>query len=256
MMRVATPYWLVPVGSITFGVLLPTALLVPVAIEGWGSPMPWGAVWQVEVLTLRLGVYASAVTLVAAFLLAVATRQWSARAIAGVIVLIGASAAVQTTFRAVYLQRLLGLGENILGQSLAFGEAAVVSGLVFYLLPFAVSPLIVAVRRIDPESEHVAELAGSSGLGLIWHVYLRPLTPAIGALWVLCFTLAVGAYITPTILGSINDITASRYLGALLSEGRAQEAATVALLTAMAPLALLGILLCVGATTRSVRTRD
>ncbi len=84
---------------------------------------------------------------------------------------------------------------------LLFNEFAVVLGLVYGYLPFAVLPMYASVEKFD---ERLMEAAADLGAGLR-RAFLRvmlPLTlPGVLASVVLVFIPVVGAYITPDIMG-------------------------------------------------------
>lgn len=231
----------VTIGFVLVSTVLPVASLLGPVFNPPPDMAPWGAVVDVIAVTVRLALAASAIAVLASTLIALGTRQWRTSVVGIVIIAFSASAAMQTTLRTAYVQRFLGqvqFGEHNLG----FGEMSIVAALVCYLLPFTVPPLLAAVQRVEPEAEIVARLTGAPIWSALWHAYVHPIAPAAGAIWVLAFVLGLGAYVTPAMLGGIDDITASRYLASLLNEGRSAEAAIVGLTTGVIP----GIALLMG----------
>lgn len=245
----------VTIGFVTLSVVAPVVALVTSLAGPSNSLTPWYSVTSVMVGTVRLAFLSSFFAIALGTLVALGSRRWSAGALVLLLLAVAASAAFQTTLRSAYLQRFLGLIAPP-GVSLAFGEPAIVLGLVLYLVPFTLPPLVLAVQRIDPEAELAAKLCGASARIAVWHCYLRPVAPAAAAVFVLAFVLAIGAYVTPAVLGGVDSITASRYLASLLNEGRGTEAAVVGLAAAATPALAFAIALIAARVFHEMKERD
>src|SRR5262249_28567980 len=100
---------------------------------------------------------------------------------------------VNTTLRG------LGLIEEPL--SLLFNMRGVVVSLTHILLPFAIFPIYSVLGRIDATLKEAARDLGAGW----WETFLRitlPLTmPGVVAAALICFTLALSAFVTPQLLG-------------------------------------------------------
>jgi spermidine/putrescine transport system permease protein len=84
---------------------------------------------------------------------------------------------------------------------LLYNQFAIVVGLLYGYLPFAVMPLYAAISRVGPEVREASLDLGASALGTFFRVVL-PLTlggAATSAVFV--FVLSIGNFITPDLLG-------------------------------------------------------
>ena len=85
--------------------------------------------------------------------------------------------------------------------SLLFTDYAVAIGLMYGYLPFMILPLIVAIERISPQLEEAAyDLYASIG-ATFRHVVIPLSKPGFIAGGILVFIPALGAFITPYLLG-------------------------------------------------------
>jgi putative spermidine/putrescine transport system permease protein len=73
------------------------------------------------------------------------------------------------------------------------------------LLPFMVLPLYSVMRGIPPQYMRAAASLGARPLRAFLRVYLPQTVPGIGAGCLLVFILAIGYYITPALVGGVND---------------------------------------------------
>lgn len=99
------------------------------------------------------------------------------------------------------------------GLSLLFGWAgftplammnssfAVIVGLVYVHLPFAVLPLYAALDRLDRSYLEASLDLGAGHLRTIWNIMLPLAAPGITAAALLTFIPVLGAYLTPDLLG-------------------------------------------------------
>jgi putative spermidine/putrescine transport system permease protein len=86
---------------------------------------------------------------------------------------------------------------------------AVCLAMVHVLLPFMVLPLYATLRAMDWRLVRAAESLGASPLGTVWQVVLPLARPGLAAGVTLVFTLSVGFYITPVLLGGPSDVMAA-----------------------------------------------
>lgn len=98
-------------------------------------------------------------------------------------------------------QLLLGLGFLETPLQLLYTPGAVLFGLVTGFLPFAVLPIYTALEKLDPALDEAAEALGARG----WRRFTRvtwPLSrPGVVAGGLLVFVPALGAFLTPDLLG-------------------------------------------------------
>ena len=96
---------------------------------------------------------------------------------------------------------LLRLGIVAEPLALVFNLTGVVISLTHVFLPFVVFPIFSSLTRLDPELKEAAE-----DLGAGWWTTFRRITfplslPGVVAGAQICFTLALGAFVTPAMLG-------------------------------------------------------
>lgn len=96
---------------------------------------------------------------------------------------------------------LMNLG--LIGQplDLLFNEFAVVVGLVYGYLPFAILPMYASIEKFDHTLMEAAADLGASSARAFLRVMLPLTMPGVVAALVLVFVPVVGAFITPDIMG-------------------------------------------------------
>lgn len=119
--------------------------------------------------------------------------------------------------------------------------AGMYPAMVHVMLPYMVLPIWAALRGQDPEQVRAARSLGAGPLMVLRRVVLPQARSGIVAGAVLVFTLSLGFYITPRLLGGPGDITVGTLVGdqfeASLS-GDFSEPAAVGLLLVVAILVL------------------
>ncbi|MCG8596947.1 MAG: ABC transporter permease [Kiloniellales bacterium] len=89
------------------------------------------------------------------------------------------------------------------------GFGALLAGLCYLALPYAVLVLYPALSRLDPELVEAARSLGASPLRTFFTVVVPVLRPAIVAALVMVFVFTLGAYLLPQILGQPQHWTLS-----------------------------------------------
>jgi spermidine/putrescine transport system permease protein len=89
-------------------------------------------------------------------------------------------------------------------------DLAVVLGMTYGFLPFAILPLYVSIDRLDPALVAAARDLYASGRAAFWHVTLPLTMPGIIAAALLTFIPAIGDFVTPDLLGGAQTITIAK----------------------------------------------
>jgi spermidine/putrescine transport system permease protein len=84
---------------------------------------------------------------------------------------------------------------------LLFNQGAVLAGLLHTYLPFMILPVYAAVERTDDRLIEAARDLGANGLTTFRRVVLPQTTRAAIIGSILVFTAALGAFVTPDLLG-------------------------------------------------------
>ncbi len=128
---------------------------------------------------------------------------------------------------------------------------SVILGMSQILLPFMVLPLYTVMQRIDPELTRAAANLGAPPFAAFRRVFVPLSLPGVMAGALLVFVLALGFYITPTILGSPRETMISRFIA-----DQVQQRLNWGLATAMAVI-LMGLTFAVLAiASRFVKLQD
>jgi putative spermidine/putrescine transport system permease protein len=141
-----------------------------------------------------------------------------------------------------FIDRPLALIRNTLG---------VILGMSQILLPFMVLPLYAVMRRIDPELTRAAANLGASPFRAFARVFLPISLPGVVAGSLLVFVLALGFYITPTILGSPRETMISRFIAEAI-----EQRLDWGLGSSMAVILMALTFICLLVASRAVRIRD
>lgn len=95
---------------------------------------------------------------------------------------------------------------------LLFNQTGVLIALVHILLPFMVFPILSVLGQMNPALKEAAQDLGASRLETFWRVTLPLSLPGVASACSIVFTLAVSAFVTPSLLGGGKVLVLSRQI--------------------------------------------
>lgn len=101
---------------------------------------------------------------------------------------------------------LASLSNGAVHLEMIFNRAGVVIGMVNYLLPFMVLPILASLLAQDPTLHKAAEIMGAGPIRIFMRITLPLSSPGVQAGILMNMTLAMGMYITPALLGGRRDM--------------------------------------------------
>jgi putative spermidine/putrescine transport system permease protein len=103
---------------------------------------------------------------------------------------------------------------GIISEPIAFmrNELGVLIGMVHYMVPYAVLPLLVNMQTLDLRLMNASRNLGASGTQTFWRVYLPLTMPGLVASTLLVFILSLGFYVTPAVLGGGKVLMVAEYI--------------------------------------------
>jgi spermidine/putrescine transport system permease protein len=118
------------------------------------------------------------------------------------------------TYAMIFLMRDTGLVNSLLMAlgitdhpvTILYTEGAVMAGLVYGLLPFMVLPIYASLEKLDVSLLEAAEVLGARPAARFWRVTFPLSAPGVGAGCLLVFTPALGAFLTPDLLGGAKEM--------------------------------------------------
>jgi putative spermidine/putrescine transport system permease protein len=199
----------------------------------------------------------------AAYTMARLPQRWANVALTLVLVPFWTSILVRTTAWFILLQRegpvnalLLALGVVDAPITMIFNRFAVYVAMVHVLLPFAILPLYSVMKGIDPAYVRAAASLGAPPWRRFARVYLPLSMPGVAAAALMVFMLAVGFYITPSLVGGPDDQMVSTfiafYTNNTINWGMSAALATL-LLAATAAIVVVARYALPGVNARGVR---
>jgi putative spermidine/putrescine transport system permease protein len=115
-------------------------------------------------------------------------------------------------------------------------------GMTHILLPYMVLALYGVMRKIDPSYMRAAEGLGARPFGAFLHVFLPLSLPGLVNGCVLVFTMCLGFYITPILLGTPKDMMISQLISQQIEDLLAWGfASAIAVVLLICTLVLMGI---------------
>lgn len=94
----------------------------------------------------------------------------------------------------------------------------VIIGMVHILLPYAVLPLYTVMKKIDLRLMEASSICGANWLKGFARIYFPLSLPGVMASAILAFTLSLGFYITPALLGSPRDMMIAQMIAGQFNE--------------------------------------
>ena len=134
---------------------------------------------------------------------------------------------------------------GLISQPIPFvrNEMGVLIGMVHYMIPYAVLPILAAMQGIDRRVLQASRNLGAQPAQTFWRVYLPLTKPGIIAGALLVFILSLGFYVTPAILGGGKVLMVAEYIWVqVLCTLKWGTAAMLAVVMLASVLALLYIL--------------
>lgn len=211
------------------------------------------AVQRVIMTTLRICLITTVLALLLGYAIAYAITLASPRArgwwVLAVLVPLWISVLVRA-FAWVTLLRRQGLINNTLIDAgvitdplpLVWNEFGIIVGMVHYMVPFAVLPMLASMREIDPRLLAAARGLGASRGEVFRRVFLPLSLPGVIAAAVLVFIFTLGFYITPAILGGGKTLMVAEWISLqildLIRWGLGTMMATVLVLAILVTLAV------------------
>ena len=107
---------------------------------------------------------------------------------------------------------LLGLGIIHHPWQMLYRDGAVLLGLVYSYLPFAVLPLYTVLEKLDPALLEAAADLGARPFAVLWRVTLPLALPGFVAAAILVFIPCLGSYLTPDLLGGGKTVMAGNLI--------------------------------------------
>lgn len=113
------------------------------------------------------------------------------------------------TYAMIFLLRDTGLVNSTLTAlglidaplTLLYTPGAVLAGLIYGFLPFAILPIYASLEKLDPTLLEAAEMLGARPATRFWRVTVPLTMPGIVAGGLLVFIPALGSFLTPDLLG-------------------------------------------------------
>ncbi len=85
-------------------------------------------------------------------------------------------------------------------------------GMVHILLPFMILPMYSVMAGIDRDLMKAANSLGANPFRVFFHIFLPLSLPGIGGGSLLVFIIALGFFITPSLLGGVSDVMIAMFI--------------------------------------------
>jgi putative spermidine/putrescine transport system permease protein len=263
MRRASFGWWLLILPAFLLLLGFYVAPIVKVLLISFTDPEPGlqnyerlftsASVKRVILTTLRICLITTVLALLLGYALAYAITKASPQAkrwwLLTVLVPLWISVLVRA-FAWVTLLRRQGLVNNTLMEigiiqeplQLVWNELGIIIGMVHYMVPFAVLPMLASMQEIDPRLLAAARGLGASRREVFLRVFLPLSKPGVIAAAVLVFIFSLGFYITPAILGGGKTLMVAEWISLqildLIRWGLGTMMATMLVLTILVTLAI------------------
>lgn len=103
---------------------------------------------------------------------------------------------------------------GIISQPIAFmrNELGVLIGMVHYMVPYAVLPILASMQSIDGRVVQASRSLGATGAQTFWRVYLPLTKSGLVAASLLVFIINLGFYVVPAVLGGGKVLMVAEYI--------------------------------------------
>lgn len=263
MRRVSLGWWLLILPAVLLLIAFYIAPIAQVLTISFTEPEPGlgnyerlltsESVQRVILTTLRICLITTALALLLGYAVAYAITLASPRSrswwMMAVLVPLWISVLVRA-FAWVTLLRRQGLvNDTLMGWGLiseplplVWNEFGILVGMVHYMVPFAVLPMLSAMREIDPRLLAAARGLGATRGQVFWKVFFPLSLPGVVASGVLVFIFSLGFYITPAILGGGKTLMVAEWISLqildLIRWGLGTMMATMLIVAILATLAV------------------
>lgn len=181
------------------------------------------SIQRVLMTTLRICVMTTAITLVLGYVVSYVMAQASERTqrwmMLGILLPLWISVLVRAFAWVTLLRRqgiintgLMNMGLIDDPLPLIWNELGITIGMVHYMLPFAVLPLLTGMRGIDRRCLAAARGLGASRMQSFVRVFLPLSLPGVIGASILVFIFSLGFLVTPAILGGGRTLMIAEYI--------------------------------------------
>ncbi len=103
---------------------------------------------------------------------------------------------------------------HLISEPIAFmrNELGVLIGMVQYMVPYAVLPLLANMQGLDRRVMNASRSLGATNVQTFMRIYLPLTKPGIVAASILVFIISLGFYVTPAILGGGKVLMIAEYI--------------------------------------------
>jgi spermidine/putrescine transport system permease protein len=113
------------------------------------------------------------------------------------------------TYALIFIVRDTGLINTVLMElgiineplTMMFTQGAVLLGMVYGYLPFAILPLYASIEQLDFRYVQAAQDVGADGVRVFFRIILPLTMPGVVAASIITFIPTLGAYVTPDLMG-------------------------------------------------------
>lgn len=117
--------------------------------------------------------------------------------------------------RGIFNEFIVNLGFE--RQQLIYTEGAVLLGLVYGFLPFMVLPIYASVERFNFRMVEAGHDLGANDWYVFWRIVFPMTLPGVVAGWILVFIPAIGAFVTPILLGGTEGFMVGNLINRLFN---------------------------------------